>query len=126
MSACPGHPHLSVHVCPSPCPSLSVCPTAPLSPSPSNPPRPSVPLSLSPSVHPRPSACPCPSLPVPVCLSPSVPIPVRGSLRGRQRGRVGGRFGRAGAPARLSPRSWDPPAAPFWTMATPQRFGRRR
>ncbi|XP_033927507.1 pro-FMRFamide-related neuropeptide FF [Melopsittacus undulatus] len=26
----------------------------------------------------------------------------------------------------LSPRSWDPPAAPFWTMATPQRFGRRR
>uniref|UniRef100_A0A663EQZ7 Uncharacterized protein n=1 Tax=Aquila chrysaetos chrysaetos TaxID=223781 RepID=A0A663EQZ7_AQUCH len=39
--------------------------------------------------------------------------------------------GRGGGPgfsgwARLSPRSWDPPAAPFWTMATPQRFGRRR
>ncbi|XP_032569274.1 neural Wiskott-Aldrich syndrome protein-like [Chiroxiphia lanceolata] len=31
-----------------------------------------------------------------------------------------------GAQARLSPRSWDPPLAPFWTMATPQRFGRRR
>ncbi|XP_064494870.1 LOW QUALITY PROTEIN: pro-FMRFamide-related neuropeptide FF [Pseudopipra pipra] len=31
-----------------------------------------------------------------------------------------------GARARLSPRSWDPPLAPFWTMATPQRFGRRR
>uniref|UniRef100_A0A8C3BKL0 Uncharacterized protein n=1 Tax=Cairina moschata TaxID=8855 RepID=A0A8C3BKL0_CAIMO len=31
-----------------------------------------------------------------------------------------------GALARLSPRSWDPPTAPFWTMATPQRFGRRR
>ncbi|XP_068266802.1 pro-FMRFamide-related neuropeptide FF [Nyctibius grandis] len=39
------------------------------------------------------------------------------------------RFGwgpQGGAQARLSPRSWDPPAAPFWTMATPQRFGRRR
>ncbi|XP_029892975.1 pro-FMRFamide-related neuropeptide FF [Aquila chrysaetos chrysaetos] len=39
------------------------------------------------------------------------------------------RFGRGlqgGSQARLSPRSWDPPAAPFWTMATPQRFGRRR
>ncbi|XP_072703184.1 pro-FMRFamide-related neuropeptide FF [Ciconia boyciana] len=39
------------------------------------------------------------------------------------------RFGRGlqgGAQAQLSPRSWDPPAAPFWTMATPQRFGRRR
>ncbi|XP_066193580.1 LOW QUALITY PROTEIN: pro-FMRFamide-related neuropeptide FF [Sylvia atricapilla] len=31
-----------------------------------------------------------------------------------------------GLQARLSPRSWDPPVAPFWTMATPQRFGRRR
>ncbi|XP_027561238.1 pro-FMRFamide-related neuropeptide FF [Neopelma chrysocephalum] len=31
-----------------------------------------------------------------------------------------------GNQARLSPRSWDPPLAPFWTMATPQRFGRRR
>ncbi|XP_048184263.1 pro-FMRFamide-related neuropeptide FF [Corvus hawaiiensis] len=31
-----------------------------------------------------------------------------------------------GAQARLSARSWDPPVAPFWTMATPQRFGRRR
>ncbi|XP_055552887.1 pro-FMRFamide-related neuropeptide FF [Falco biarmicus] len=36
------------------------------------------------------------------------------------------RLGQGGAQARLSPRSWDPPAAPFWTMATPQRFGRRR
>ncbi|XP_049675311.1 pro-FMRFamide-related neuropeptide FF [Accipiter gentilis] len=47
----------------------------------------------------------------------------RGSLLQPQR------FGRGlqgGSPARLSPRSWDPPAAPFWTMATPQRFGRRR
>ncbi|XP_030366554.1 pro-FMRFamide-related neuropeptide FF [Strigops habroptila] len=33
---------------------------------------------------------------------------------------------RVGAQPQLSPRSWDPPAAPFWTMATPQRFGRRR
>ncbi|XP_015705838.1 pro-FMRFamide-related neuropeptide FF [Coturnix japonica] len=31
-----------------------------------------------------------------------------------------------GSPSWLSPRSWDPPSAPFWTMATPQRFGRRR
>nr|XP_021404232.1 pro-FMRFamide-related neuropeptide FF [Lonchura striata domestica] len=36
-------------------------------------------------------------------------------------------WGPQGSPqARLSPRSWDPPVAPFWTMATPQRFGRRR
>uniref|UniRef100_A0A8B9STH3 Uncharacterized protein n=1 Tax=Anas platyrhynchos TaxID=8839 RepID=A0A8B9STH3_ANAPL len=34
--------------------------------------------------------------------------------------------GGRGSLARLSPRSWDPPTAPFWTMATPQRFGRRR
>ncbi|XP_059727772.1 pro-FMRFamide-related neuropeptide FF-like [Haemorhous mexicanus] len=37
------------------------------------------------------------------------------------------RWGPPGGPqARLSPRSRDPPVAPFWTMATPQRFGRRR
>ncbi|CAN8207433.1 unnamed protein product [Coccothraustes coccothraustes] len=36
-------------------------------------------------------------------------------------------WGLPGGPqARLSPRSRDPPVAPFWTMATPQRFGRRR
>ncbi|XP_063997110.1 pro-FMRFamide-related neuropeptide FF [Pogoniulus pusillus] len=37
-----------------------------------------------------------------------------------------GRAAQGGPQPRLSPRSWDPPAAPFWTMATPQRFGRRR
>ncbi|XP_064257255.1 pro-FMRFamide-related neuropeptide FF [Passer domesticus] len=47
---------------------------------------------------------------------PGVPPPPRRSGWGPQ----------GGPRARLSPRSWDPPAAPFWTMATPQRFGRRR
>ncbi|XP_054033315.1 pro-FMRFamide-related neuropeptide FF [Dryobates pubescens] len=37
-----------------------------------------------------------------------------------------GRGSQWGPQPRLSPRSWDPSAAPFWTMATPQRFGRRR
>uniref|UniRef100_A0A7M4EH49 Neuropeptide FF-amide peptide n=1 Tax=Crocodylus porosus TaxID=8502 RepID=A0A7M4EH49_CROPO len=43
------------------------------------------------------------------------------------------RFGReargstgAGAEARLSARGWDLPASQFWSMAAPQRFGRRK
>uniref|UniRef100_A0A8D0FNZ7 Uncharacterized protein n=1 Tax=Strix occidentalis caurina TaxID=311401 RepID=A0A8D0FNZ7_STROC len=59
----------------------------------------------------------CPQMsrvcPQSVSLSPFLSVPFGRGLQG-------------GAPARLSPRSWDPPAAPFWTMATPQRFGRRR
>ncbi|XP_037227196.1 extensin-like [Falco rusticolus] len=89
--------------------SLSVCPSSsiPLSPfvplSPSVRPHPSKHLHLHPSIHPRPAGRRVPAVPCPHC-----------------------RLGQGGAQARLSPRSWDPPAAPFWTMATPQRFGRRR
>uniref|UniRef100_A0A8C3UTI1 Uncharacterized protein n=1 Tax=Catharus ustulatus TaxID=91951 RepID=A0A8C3UTI1_CATUS len=54
-------------------------------------------------------------IPIHPCLS------VRPSLSVCLSGRSGW-----GLQARLSPRGWDPPVAPFWTMATPQRFGRRR
>ncbi|XP_041259847.1 glycine-rich cell wall structural protein 1-like [Onychostruthus taczanowskii] len=67
---------------------------------------------------PHPSVRPC-HPPLSLCLSPSCPR--CGSTVPCPPGRLG-----RGTPARLSPRSWDPPAAPFWTMATPQRFGRRR
>uniref|UniRef100_A0A8C4XMA7 Uncharacterized protein n=1 Tax=Falco tinnunculus TaxID=100819 RepID=A0A8C4XMA7_FALTI len=78
--------------------------------------------------------CPSPGT-GPAAAAPPGPPPaaVLGALlRSLQRpGRSPGplqpqRLGQGGAQARLSPRSWDPPAAPFWTMATPQRFGRRR
>ncbi|XP_053857906.1 pro-FMRFamide-related neuropeptide FF-like [Vidua macroura] len=61
------------------------------------------------------SARACPGTPGPAPVSPGPAAP---SERGVRSG--------WGPQARLSPRSWDPPAAPFWTMATPQRFGRRR
>ncbi|XP_031949723.1 uncharacterized protein LOC116436610 [Corvus moneduloides] len=80
----------------------------------------------------------CPSAPsIPPCLS--IPIPSHPSLSissvpilsplGINAALSPGRSGwgpQGGAQARLSARSWDPPVAPFWTMATPQRFGRRR
>ncbi|XP_053823280.1 pro-FMRFamide-related neuropeptide FF-like [Vidua chalybeata] len=65
------------------------------------------------------------------CPGTPGPAPDRSLLRSLRRpGRAPGapppqRSG-WGPQARLSARSWDPPAAPFWTMATPQRFGRRR
>ncbi|XP_041328120.1 collagen alpha-1(I) chain-like [Pyrgilauda ruficollis] len=81
-----------------------------------------VPIKCPCSAHPHPSVRPChPSLSL--CLSPSCPR--CGSTVPCPPGRSG--WGpQGGPPARLGPRSWDPPAAPFWTMATPQRFGRRR
>ncbi|XP_040437133.1 mediator of RNA polymerase II transcription subunit 25-like [Falco naumanni] len=71
----------------------------------SGPIHPSICIFIRPSipVHPSPAGRRVPAVPCPHC-----------------------RLGQGGAQARLSPRSWDPPAAPFWTMATPQRFGRRR
>ncbi|XP_063277085.1 pro-FMRFamide-related neuropeptide FF [Prinia subflava] len=82
-----------------------------------------------------------PGSPPPQAAAPPGPPPAAASalgalLRSLQRpGRAPGPprqprrsgWGPQGGPqARLSPRSWDPPVAPFWTMATPQRFGRRR
>lgn len=96
------HPFLSVHSVQQ---SLSVRPSS---------------LSLHPNVHPCPPICPFVH---PLSVHPhlSVRPPVAVSLSPPRR------FPRGpGAPSWLSPRSWDPPSAPFWTMATPQRFGRRR
>ncbi|XP_015155812.1 pro-FMRFamide-related neuropeptide FF [Gallus gallus] len=84
-------------------------------------------------------ACPDPPRPDPLpggpgAAAPSGPSALSALLRSMGRSRHGAapelqpqRFPRGpGAPSWLSPRSWDPPSAPFWTMATPQRFGRRR
>lgn len=133
---------LSIH--PSVCPHPSLCPSVlchpPLSPLVSVPscpqlllcyhPHPSIPVRLSClSIHPNVHLCtplhpsvpfrpPIPYPTIPICLSV---LPVAVSLSPPCR------FPRGpGAPSWLSPRSWDPPSAPFWTMATPQRFGRRR
>lgn len=133
---------VSMYVHPRPCPSLRPFPSVPLCLS--VPLAPLIPFCLSVPSHPSPSVpipvrlsilfCPsvpfCPSDPIYACASLVRPSP---SFRPGQRVSAVQcphcRFGRGlqgGSLARLSPRSWDPPAAPFWTMATPQRFGRRR
>ncbi|XP_065515675.1 pro-FMRFamide-related neuropeptide FF [Lathamus discolor] len=81
-----------------------------------------------------PRSCPVdPGLAPAAAVSPGPPLPsafLGAMLRSLQRpGRSPGppvQPQRVRGQPQLSPRSWDPPAAPFWTMATPQRFGRRR
>ncbi|XP_075593689.1 pro-FMRFamide-related neuropeptide FF [Balearica regulorum gibbericeps] len=122
---CPGAPDPGTGLDPGPAPPTPLCPLCPSV-------RPAVPVAESVCPVTRPAVpivpvpvCPSSSVPLSLCIlvCPSVPIGVS-ALRCPH-----GRFGRGmqgGTHTRLSPRSWDPPAAPFWTMATPQRFGRRR
>ncbi|XP_063035268.1 basic proline-rich protein-like [Melospiza melodia melodia] len=86
-----------------------------------------------------PSARACPGTPGPAPVSPgpaAPPAPAAAALgallrslrrpgRAPEAARPRWGWGLQGGPqARLSPRSWDPPAAPCWTTQTPQRFGR--
>lgn len=54
-------------------------------------------------------------------LHPSAECPYARRFGRETRGSAG-----PGAEARLSARGWDLPAPQFWSMAAPQRFGRRK
>ncbi|XP_064590795.1 pro-FMRFamide-related neuropeptide FF [Zonotrichia leucophrys gambelii] len=108
---------------------------APVSPGPAAPPAPvrggcsglGAPRGSRAAVSP---AAPPPPGPPPAAAAAALGALLRSLRRpGRAPGAPRPRWGwglQGGPQARLSPRSRDPPAAPFWTMATPQRFGRRR